>query len=72
MIKYDVPDTIDYILANTNRRDLSYIGYSQGTLVMFGLLATRPKYNDIVKPFIALSPVVYMGNVASPLAPFWR
>jgi hypothetical protein len=35
--------------------------------MMFGLLATKPEYSQIIKPFIALSPVPFMGNATSPL-----
>lgn len=34
---------------------------------MFGLLATQPKYNDIIKPYIAMAPVTTVGNVKSPI-----
>lgn len=57
MIKYDLPNTIDYILRKTNQPKLSYIAHSQGTHIMFGLLSTQRQYNDIVEPFIALAPV---------------
>ena len=67
MINYDVPDTIDYILSATNRTSLAYVGHSQGTLVMFGLLASQPRFNKIVKPFVALSPVAHVGHIKSPI-----
>lgn len=67
MIKYDVPATIDYILKETGHENLAYIGHSQGTLIMFGLLSTQPKYNDLVKPFIALAPVTSIKYVSTPL-----
>lgn len=67
MIAMDLPPVIDYILKETNRKDLAYIGHSQGTLVMFGLLATQPKYNDIIKPFIALAPVTSVDEASSPI-----
>lgn len=34
---------------------------------MFGLLASQPKYNRIVKPFIALAPIVRINHMRSPL-----
>ncbi|XP_075527149.1 gastric triacylglycerol lipase-like [Dermacentor variabilis] len=57
MIEYDVPATIDYILRETGKSRLGYVGHSQGTLVMFGLLSAAPAYNDKVALFVALAPV---------------
>lgn len=34
---------------------------------MFGLLATEPRYNEIVKPFIALAPVTTVAHMKSPI-----
>ncbi|XP_072141346.1 gastric triacylglycerol lipase-like [Dermacentor andersoni] len=50
MIEYDVPATIDYILRETGKPRVGYVGHSQGTLVMFGLLSAAPAYNDKVTP----------------------
>jgi lysosomal acid lipase/cholesteryl ester hydrolase len=36
-------------------------------MIMFGLLSTKKKYNDIVKPFIAMSPVMSLTNIKSPV-----
>lgn len=33
--------------------------------MMFGLLATRPEYAEKVKPFIALAPACYVGNIST-------
>lgn len=57
MIANDLPATIDYVLSVTKTQTVAYVGHSQGTTIMFGLLATHPKYNDVIKPFIALAPV---------------
>lgn len=37
---------------------------------MFALLASQPRFNDIVKPFISLAPVVSTRHVGDSLAPF--
>jgi lysosomal acid lipase/cholesteryl ester hydrolase len=67
MIEFDVPNTIDYILSLTERKTLAYVGHSQGCMIMFGLLASFPKYNDIVKPYIALAPVTSVDHSLSPI-----
>ncbi|XP_075553581.1 gastric triacylglycerol lipase-like [Dermacentor variabilis] len=45
MIMYDTPSMIDAVLDRTNNTRLLYIGFSQGTQVLFGLLAQQPEYN---------------------------
>jgi lysosomal acid lipase/cholesteryl ester hydrolase len=62
-IEADLPTVIQYILKKTNSKTLSYVGFSQGTLIMFGLLSSRPAYNQIIKPFIALAPVTAIRSV---------
>lgn len=70
LVKYDLPAVISLVLNQTNQSELGYIGHSQGTAIMFGLLATKPEYNEIVKPFIALAPVASVGHVESPIRYF--
>ncbi|KAI1289711.1 Gastric triacylglycerol lipase [Halotydeus destructor] len=67
MIEYDTPAFIDHILKVTSKKTVAYIGHSQGCLIMFGLLSTQEKYNNIIKPFIALSPVTTVGFIKSPI-----
>ena len=66
-IKYDTPAVIDYILNVTKRDSLGWVGHSQGTLIMFGLLAEQPEYNKKIKPFIALAPVTTLKHIKSPI-----
>ncbi|KAL1438534.1 hypothetical protein MTO96_047897 [Rhipicephalus appendiculatus] len=57
MIEYDVPAMIDYVLRETGSSRLGYIGHSQGSLIMFGLLSSVPAYNEKVGLFVGLAPV---------------
>jgi len=61
-VNKDLPAFIDYILEKTGKSTLSYIGLSQGSVAMFGLLSTQPDYNNKIKPFIALAPAVKVSN----------
>ncbi|KAI1288419.1 Lysosomal acid lipase/cholesteryl ester hydrolase [Halotydeus destructor] len=63
----DLPTTIDYILETSRSDTVAYVGHSQGTLIMFALLATEARYNDLVKPFIALAPISTVGHIRSPV-----
>ncbi|XP_054155985.1 lysosomal acid lipase/cholesteryl ester hydrolase-like [Oppia nitens] len=67
MIEYDLPAMIEYIKKQTKKDQIGYIGHSQGNYMMFALLATQPHYTNTIKPFIAISPVVYLGNATSLL-----
>lgn len=67
IIRYDLPALIEHIRAVSKQSQVAYIGHSQGTLMMFGLLSSQPKYNEIVAPFIALSPVTSFEKVDAPL-----
>ena len=59
---FDLPALIDYIRRTTGRQQIGYIGHSQGTQIMFSLLSKIPKYNYIIKPYIALGPAVFYAN----------
>lgn len=68
---FDVPAHIDYILKHTKRKDLLYIGMSQGTLIFFTMLAEKPWYNDRIKAFAGLAPFYKLGHLkVLPLATF--
>ncbi|RWS00483.1 gastric triacylglycerol lipase-like protein 2 [Dinothrombium tinctorium] len=83
MIEFDLPALIKYVLNITKNckfmkanyqsnliviATLAYIGHSQGNMLMFGLLASQPQYCNIIRPFIALSPVTRMAHLKSPFA----
>lgn len=67
---YDLPAVIDYIQLITMRKNIAFIGHSQGTTAMFFLMSRRKKYNKIIRPFICLSPVFYLGNSQLNQPPF--
>lgn len=69
-IRFDLPDVIEFVQQLTNHTKVGYVGHSQGTVMMFGLLSERPEYADIVEPFIALAPVAYVSNSISPVKYF--
>lgn len=68
MIRYDLPAQIDMILERTQRSSLMYIGWSQGSLIMFGLLSSQPRYNEKVRLFNAIAPVAYLGHMTSDVS----
>lgn len=70
MIAFDLPAMLDYVLEVTRRKRLFYVGHSQGTMTLFGLLSERPEYNQKIKLFCALAPVTTIGYMTSPIRVF--
>ncbi|XP_059056900.1 lipase 3-like [Achroia grisella] len=65
---YDVPAIIDYInKVKDGDAQISYIGHSMGTTILFTMLSVRPEYNNILRGAIALAPVVFTSDVNSSL-----
>ncbi|XP_050443191.1 lipase 3-like [Adelges cooleyi] len=64
---YDVPATIDYILEQTNKEQLIYVGHSMGTCIFFVMCSTRPEYNDKIRTQISLAPIAFVNNMKSVL-----
>ncbi|ORZ18776.1 Alpha/Beta hydrolase protein [Absidia repens] len=64
---YDLPDTIDYILETTGRKNLTYIGFSQGTALGFSSLSVNRDLNKKVNLFIALAPATTPIGLHHPL-----
>lgn len=67
MANFDLPATIAYIQNYTKSDSIGYVGHSQGTLILFQLLAIRPEFEKIIKPIIALAPVARVNNVRTPI-----
>eukprot|EP01136_Pigoraptor_vietnamica_P039712 Opistho-1_new@10811 len=66
--KYDVPANIDYILAASGFKTLSYVGHSQGCTQMLAMLSYhRPDIALKVDWFVALAPVAHIGHTTSLL-----
>lgn len=53
---FDIPDSIEYILDATNKKSLTYVGFSQGTAQAFASLSINPQLNTKVDQIIAISP----------------
>lgn len=53
---FDIPDSINYILRETGKPSLVYIGFSQGTAQAFASVSVTPDLNQKVERIIAISP----------------
>nr|XP_027201394.1 gastric triacylglycerol lipase-like [Dermatophagoides pteronyssinus] len=70
MATEDLPATINYVRNATERKTIAYIGWSQGTAIMFTLMSLQPEYADIIQPFIALAPITFVKDIESPMRYF--
>lgn len=67
----DLPAMINFVLTETNEPSLHYIGHSQGSTVLFILLAELPAFNAKLKSVHIMVPVLYVRS-PSPLGQFLR
>lgn len=58
----DLPAMIDYALAHTGRRQLHYVGHSQGGTVFLVLNSMRPEYNQKIASAHLLAGVAYQTH----------
>lgn len=63
---YDLPASIDYILAETKQSQLQFIGHSQGGTGFFVMTSMRPEYNDKIEMFHGLAPAAFLSHTKSP------
>ncbi|XP_060803206.1 lipase 1-like [Amyelois transitella] len=60
---HDLATSIDFVLNRTGVKQLSLIGYSEGTMIAYILAAERPEYNDKIKVFIAMAPICHVDKM---------
>ena len=63
MGKYDIPASIRYILAQTHRKRLVYVGHSLGSTLFFISMIQHPELNKSVELMIGLAPVSSVANL---------
>jgi len=63
MVKYDLDAIFDKIEEVTGKRKIYYMGHSQGTLIMFGKLASDPDFSERTERVFALAPVARVKNI---------
>lgn len=72
MAEYDLPATIELVRRRTGHRKIGYLGFSQGAAQMFALLSQRPEYSEVIHPFVAWAPAVFVGSSNSLISIFSR
>lgn len=64
---HDLPFTINYVLEQTNKRDLFYVGISQGTTAMYALTSIMPEFNAKIKSYVHMCPIAFMSHAKFPV-----
>lgn len=64
-VKYDLPDTLEYITEKTGRRTVSYVGHSEGTTQLFAALAETPELRNKLNCFVGLGPVASVSKCSN-------
>nr|CAD7440684.1 unnamed protein product [Timema bartmani] len=62
---WDLPASIDHILATTGQQRLFYIGHSMGCTTFFVMASTRPEYNSQIQGMVALAPGLFVKKAKS-------
>ncbi|XP_048512121.1 lipase 1-like isoform X2 [Athalia rosae] len=64
---FDLPATIDYILAESCNEKIFYIGHSQGTTQFWVMASERPDYNSKIILMTAFAPAAFTANLRGPV-----
>lgn len=67
MAKYDLPAMINKALNVTGRKELFYVGHSQGTMMSFAGLSQSSDLRKKIKVLFALAPVARLAHAESPI-----
>lgn len=65
MSQYDLPASIDFVLDRTQYPQLAYMGHSQGSTLIIGLLSDMPEWADKVAVAVCLVPDMTQLNMTN-------
>ncbi|ENN79470.1 hypothetical protein YQE_04114, partial [Dendroctonus ponderosae] len=65
MGKFDLPAMIDYVLMQTQKTKIPYVGFSEGTTQFWVMASERPEYNEKILLANFWAPVIEMGGATS-------
>ncbi|PPQ98455.1 hypothetical protein CVT24_004134 [Panaeolus cyanescens] len=66
-VRYDIPNSISFIIEHTGVSKISYVGFSQGSAQGFGALSVNPILNEQLDILIGLAPIMRPAGYPSPI-----
>ena len=67
MAKYDLPAMLDYVIEQTGKEKIHYVGHSMGTTTFMAMNAMDRSWEHKVELAVLLAPVAYVEHMASPI-----
>ncbi|KAL7057513.1 hypothetical protein AAHC03_017182 [Spirometra sp. Aus1] len=67
MAHNDLPATIEFVLNQTGKDKLFYVGHSQGSQIAFAKFNSDAVLRSKIAAMVALAPVAYLANVKGPI-----
>jgi len=64
---FDLPAMISYVLRQTGRSSISYVGFSQGTAIAFAAFSCNAKLAASINLFVALAPSTRVKELRNPI-----
>jgi len=65
LAQFALPESIDYVLEETNSVSVGYVGHSEGTITMFAALIDGWVTVSKLNLYVALAPIADVGNVTN-------
>ncbi|GMT11554.1 hypothetical protein PFISCL1PPCAC_2851, partial [Pristionchus fissidentatus] len=72
MAQFDLEAMVDKAMEVSGSNYVHYVGYSQGTMMMFAKLAREKQFAKKIKKFFALAPVVSVAHAKGPIVTIGR
>ncbi|CAD5212984.1 unnamed protein product [Bursaphelenchus okinawaensis] len=72
MAEYDIPAIVEYVKLVSKKKQVQFLGYSQGALLLLAKLSMDPGFSQNIQRFYAVAPVTRVRNLKGPMAAIGR
>ena len=67
MARRDLPAMLDYVMEQTGKEKIQYVGHSMGTTTFMVMNSLDQSWADKVELAVLLAPIGYVEHMASPI-----